>query len=237
MAPTESRGGSPPAVPSFFPETGAVKKIGTLHQMDIIGPPTAYITRQFEGITLICGFGLCFPPGGSVREHRRRRIRLARTTRKVGSPDRQRPPQRAAHTYRGDVKPDNAILDENDNAASIDFEQGRANKEAAAPELHAEVSPPSEATGDSATVLKRREKMTCTLSVIVHIRTMRGRRRSKLRRSTHSDTRSQICSQTADASTFQPLCSSARPNPNVRLRLDGIEKFFRDWHSSLLYKE
>lgn len=127
----------------------AVMEAGTLREMEllraipphphIICPPIAYISREFEGATFICGFVSKFIPGGSLQEVLEagpvalaRRIKWAyqATTALVHI-------HHTAHTYHGDVKLENIMLDGNDDAILIDFEQGRANEEAAAPEVHA----------------------------------------------------------------------------------------------------
>ncbi|OJT07891.1 hypothetical protein TRAPUB_1214 [Trametes pubescens] len=130
-------------------EHTAVMEAGTLHEMQllrsipphphIIGPPIGYISREFEGATLIRGFVSRFLPGGNVRDVLEagpvalaRRVKWAyQTTSALVHV------HHAAHTYHGDVKLDNIMLDGNDDAILIDFEQGRANEEAAAPEVHA----------------------------------------------------------------------------------------------------
>lgn len=127
-----------------------VKEAGTLHEMQllrtipphphIIGPPIAYVSREFEGTAFVCGFVLRLLPGGNVRDvlveqepvALERRVKwayqLARALVHI---------HHVAHTYHGDIKLDNIVLDANDDAVLIDFEQGRANEEAAAPEVHA----------------------------------------------------------------------------------------------------
>ncbi|EIW54037.1 kinase-like protein [Trametes versicolor FP-101664 SS1] len=139
----------PTASALLSPGFTAVMEAGTLREMEllrtipphphIIGPPIAYISREFGGATLICGFVSKFLPGGNLWEVLEagpvalpRRIKWAyqATTALVHV-------HHTAHTYHGDVKLENIMLDGNDYAILIDFEQGRANEEAAAPEVHA----------------------------------------------------------------------------------------------------
>ena len=121
---------------------------GILHEMaflrtipphpHIISPPVRYISRIHNGKKVICGFLLKYYPGGSLGAPER-----------VGAPIAMRIKwayqiasglhhlHHVAHTYHGDIKLDNVVLDENGDAVLIDFEQGRANEGNAAPELHA----------------------------------------------------------------------------------------------------
>ncbi|KAI0764384.1 kinase-like protein [Trametes elegans] len=139
----------PTVVMLLSPSGTPVMEAGTLHEMEvlrsipphpnIVGPPIAYISRQFEGSRLICGFVQRFLRGGCVRnviaDSAVALSRRAKWAYQISSALRHI--HRVARTYHGDVKLDNVVLDEDDNAVLIDFEQGRANEEAAAPELHA----------------------------------------------------------------------------------------------------
>ncbi|KAM5530200.1 hypothetical protein V8D89_016136 [Ganoderma adspersum] len=121
---------------------------GILHEMaflrtipphsHIISPPVGYISRVHDGRRVLCGYLLKYYPGGSLGAPER-----------VGAPIATRIKwayqvasglhhlHHVAHTYHGDIKLDNVVLDENGDAVLIDLEQGRANEEHAAPELHA----------------------------------------------------------------------------------------------------
>ena len=121
---------------------------GILHEMSllrtipphphIISPPVGYISRAHDRKRVLCGFLLKYYPGGSLG-----------APEQVGAPIAMRIKwayqiasglhhlHHVAHTYHGDIKLDNVVLDENGDAVLIDFEQGRANEGNAAPELHA----------------------------------------------------------------------------------------------------
>ncbi|KAI0667123.1 kinase-like domain-containing protein [Trametes maxima] len=133
------------------PESTQVMEAGTLREMavlqaipphpHVVGPPIAYVSRRFEDTTLLCGFVSRFIPGGTVHDvvlNAGQPVALARRAKwayQLASALRHI--HEVARTYHGDVKLDNVMLDEHDNAVLIDFEQGRANEEAAAPEIHA----------------------------------------------------------------------------------------------------
>ena len=130
---------------------------GILHEMSllrtipphphIIKPPVGYISRVQNGKKVLCGFLLKYYPGGSLGAPER-----------VGAPIASRIKwayqiasglhhlHHVAHTYHGDIKLDNVVLDGNGDAVLIDLEQGRANEGNAAPELHA-ASPVSVSDG------------------------------------------------------------------------------------------
>ncbi|KAI0644940.1 kinase-like domain-containing protein [Trametes meyenii] len=133
------------------PSSTQVMEAGTLREMTvlraipphphIVGPPIAYVSRKFEGTTLLCGFVARYIPGGTVHNailNAGRPVALARRAKWACQlTSALRHVHEVARTYHGDVKLDNVMLDEHGDAVLIDFEQGRANKEAAAPELHA----------------------------------------------------------------------------------------------------
>ena len=104
----------------------------------IMGPPVGYISCVHEGRKVLCGYLIKYYPGGSLGE--RERISAPIATRikwayQIVSGLRHL--HHVAHTYHGDIKLDNVVLDENGDAILIDLEQGRMNEENAAPELRA----------------------------------------------------------------------------------------------------
>ena len=122
---------------------------GVLHEMhvlssipphpNLIGPPIAYIWRECELGPRVCGFAVRFCPGGCLADIiERGAVELSRRSKwayHVSSALEH--VHHVARTYHGDIKLDNVVIDAEDNAILIDFEQGRANDEAAAPELRA----------------------------------------------------------------------------------------------------
>ncbi|KAM5530199.1 hypothetical protein V8D89_016135 [Ganoderma adspersum] len=104
----------------------------------IISPPVGYISRVHNGKRVLCGYLLKYYPGGSLGQPERFGAPIATRIKwayQVASGLHHL--HHVAHTYHGDIKLDNVVLDENGDAVLIDLEQGRANEEHAAPELHA----------------------------------------------------------------------------------------------------
>ncbi|TBU40300.1 hypothetical protein BD309DRAFT_967732 [Dichomitus squalens] len=128
-------------VAGFFREFDVLRSMPP--HPNVIGPPVAYLSRVVQGQKVLCGYALRWLPGGCIRD----------IVEEAGDLDMTPLPCRVkwatqiaaglhhihsvGHTYHGDVKLDNVVLDEDDNAVLIDFEQGRANEEAVAPELKA----------------------------------------------------------------------------------------------------
>ncbi|TFK82655.1 kinase-like protein [Polyporus arcularius HHB13444] len=120
-----------------------------IHEMDVLRSipphphiiaPLAYITREVNGDTVVCGYALKYCPGGclsdmlqNVAVPQARRIKWA-----YQMSTALRHIHHVAHTYHGDIKLNNVVLDEHDDAIFIDFEQCRTNEEGAPPELLAD---------------------------------------------------------------------------------------------------
>ena len=104
----------------------------------IISPPVEYISRTHDGKRVLCGYLVKYYPGGSLGEpHRATKPPATRVKWAYQIASGLHHLHHVAHTYHGDIKLDNVVLDENGDAVLIDLEQGRANEENAAPELHA----------------------------------------------------------------------------------------------------
>ncbi|KAI1790400.1 kinase-like protein [Ganoderma leucocontextum] len=121
---------------------------GILHEMaflrtipphpHIISPPVGYISRVHDGKRVLCGYLVKYYTGGSLGEPERVSAPIATRIKwayQIASGLHHL--HHVGHTYHGDIKLDNVVLDENGDAVLIDFEQGRTNEENAAPELHA----------------------------------------------------------------------------------------------------
>ena len=121
---------------------------GILHEMaflrtipphpHIMSSPVGYISRTYNSKRVLCGYLVKYYTGGSLAEPERAAAPLATRVKwafQIASGLHHL--HRVAHTYHGDIKLDNVVLDENGDAVLVDLEQGRANEENAAPELHA----------------------------------------------------------------------------------------------------
>nr|VWO99156.1 Glyco_trans_2-like domain-containing protein [Ganoderma boninense] len=104
----------------------------------IVSPPVGYISRIHEGKRVLCGYLLKYYSGGPLGEPERVDAPIAtRIKWAYQMASGLHHLHHVAHTYHGDIKLYNVVLDENGDAILIDLEQGRANEEHAAPELHA----------------------------------------------------------------------------------------------------
>ncbi|PIL33768.1 hypothetical protein GSI_04393 [Ganoderma sinense ZZ0214-1] len=104
----------------------------------VISPPVGYISRVHDDKRVLCGYLLKYHPGGSLDQPERIDAPIATHIKwayQVASGLHHL--HHVAHTYHGDIKLNNVVLDENGDAVIIDLEQGRANEGNAAPELHA----------------------------------------------------------------------------------------------------
>ncbi len=105
---------------------------------NIISPPVGYISRVHDGKRAICGYLVKYYTGGSLDSPERASAPLvARIKWAYQIASGLSHLHHVAHTYHGDIKLDNVVLDENGDAILIDFEQGRMNEPNAAPELRA----------------------------------------------------------------------------------------------------
>jgi hypothetical protein len=102
----------------------------------ILGAPTGYLTRPRGETGVMCGFCVDYFPGGCIQDVIERShvplVRRSKWASQIVSAVWHL--HRVAHTFHGDIKLDNVILDPRDNALLINVERFRANRGHISPE-------------------------------------------------------------------------------------------------------